>query len=34
MSGSPLIDRHGNLVGMIQKKIDNYGYSYKKKKYD
>ncbi|SBT80790.1 trypsin-like serine protease, putative [Plasmodium malariae] len=25
MSGSPLIDRHGNLVGMIQKKIDNYG---------
>ncbi|KJP85476.1 ribosome biogenesis GTP-binding protein YsxC [Plasmodium fragile] len=25
MSGSPLIDKHGNLVGMIQKKIDNYG---------
>ncbi|EWC77170.1 hypothetical protein C923_02166 [Plasmodium falciparum UGT5.1] len=25
MSGSPLVDQHGNLVGMIQKKIDNYG---------
>ncbi|VEV59028.1 trypsin-like serine protease, putative [Plasmodium vinckei vinckei] len=25
MSGSPLLDQHGNLVGMIQKKIDNYG---------
>ncbi|SOV22204.1 trypsin-like serine protease, putative [Plasmodium sp. DRC-Itaito] len=25
MSGSPLIDQQGNLVGMIQKKIDNYG---------
>ncbi|CRH02522.1 trypsin-like serine protease, putative [Plasmodium relictum] len=25
MSGSPLIDQYGNLVGMIQKKIDNYG---------
>ncbi|CRG97662.1 trypsin-like serine protease, putative [Plasmodium gallinaceum] len=25
MSGSPLIDQNGNLVGMIQKKIDNYG---------
>ncbi|GAW83475.1 trypsin-like serine protease [Plasmodium gonderi] len=25
MSGSPLIDKDGNLVGMIQKKIDNYG---------
>ncbi|SBS98173.1 trypsin-like serine protease, putative [Plasmodium ovale curtisi] len=25
MSGSPLLDGQGNLVGMIQKKIDNYG---------
>ncbi|SCN62933.1 trypsin-like serine protease, putative [Plasmodium chabaudi adami] len=25
MSGSPLLDQNGNLVGMIQKKIDNYG---------
>ncbi|VWU51808.1 trypsin-like serine protease, putative [Hepatocystis sp. ex Piliocolobus tephrosceles] len=25
MSGSPVIDKHDNLVGMLQKKIDNFG---------